>query len=796
MPPTPTRSYELVKDEIQLGEAMLACISAGTIALDTETTGLDIHGAGFKLVGIVLADRKDHAYYLPVGHEGFQGTSEPVNLDLAQVRSALEQIFEHCKIIYHNMAYDRSVLKKTLAFDWDVTTGEDTILIGQLADENMSNSLKVRAKRYLGVQEVSPKITDVTKQALKDELLDSYEYEATDKNGRPYKKTGWRVKGLWVTNLADYYLQFAKGATPYRFVTGLLGKAYQVMKENSVEGVEFTGGWQGDFRHVPPEIGVYYACDDAINTLALYYEYVNDVFLFHPELEELYKNVEWPVNDIMMRATYRGMLANREHLDQMKTTLARRKDEFLEQALEVFDEIISEADPHGNYEWTRDTLLTSTTQLQTLLYSVMDFPVKQHTKTGNPAVSKDTLKALRSEKASNDTLTELGHKFIELKLKFQDVSKLENTYTDSLSEKIDPEGRIHSSYNTVGTVSGRMSSNSPNFQQMPRLTPEEVAAKPWLYGIDVRASFTAEPGYVFVTADWTSMEMVVAAAVSNEKALKKLLAEGKDLHSHTARIAFNVGHDLDDAEFKAQYKMERQDAKIVNFSQLFSGTWWTLHKNFGFPEGKARMLEEGFKKAFPDLAVWMSETYQTLDEKGYVVYPEYGFIKRMDKPPRAMARKDPRGYQRQMEAAKRTCLNAMIQGYSAYIAKEALVKIDEELAERDIDGWVSHQIHDEIGVQVRVDQAEEAQEILLKHMRRFVDDVWLDADPEIKLSMSKAEASLDVSQLPSLDRNTVLAGLTHDAEAHEDESLDEIQTLHTFHSVRAGEYVGVGVRQL
>lgn len=292
------------------------------------------------------------------------------------------------------------------------------------------------------------------------------------------------------------------------------------------------------------------------------------------------------------------------------------------------------------------------------------------------------------------------------------------------------------------------------------------------------------------------MEMVVAAAVAGDVALKKLLAEGKDLHSYTARIAFNVGHDLDDKEFKANYKMERQDAKQVNFSQTYGGTWWTLHKSFGFPEGKAKMLEDGFKRAYPDLAAWMDRVYRELDNNGFITYPEFGFIKRMDKPPRSLAKKDPRAYQRQWEAAKRTCLNALIQGYSAYIAKQVIVRIDQELRAEGIDGWVSHQIHDEVGLQVRVEHATRAQEILLKHMRRYVDDVFLDADPEIKLSMSKAEASIAPEALATLDREQTLQSLTHDASEHEGEDLDEIQVAHTVTGKLLGDYIGLGVREL
>src|SRR5690606_3775898 len=162
-------------------------------------------------------------------------------------------------------------------------------------------------------------------------------------------------------------------------------------------------------------------------------------------------------------------------------------------------------------------------QLGTLLYDVLRFPVLERTGKGQPSVSKSALKKLLTaspvrprgmDAAKAIELEEKAKEFIQKKLAFQEIAKLNSTYTLSLIEKADPNGRVHPSYKTNGTVSGRFSSYDPNWQNMPRLSPKEVASKPYLYGVDIRKAFKADEGYVFVSADYKAMEMVVAAAVS------------------------------------------------------------------------------------------------------------------------------------------------------------------------------------------------------------------------------------------------------------------------------------------
>ena len=800
-------------------------------SIDTETTGLNVFDEDFKIVGVVLSTDVDRAYYYPMYHESYLAQFEfdendPVqsswlnqaiytplptwqehNVPPVTMRTILMRLLEKFKPVYHNSYYDRLVLRKTLDMDFDDTMGDDTILMAHLINENKPLSLKALAKEHLNIEEEVPQISplDMEKE-LQDLLFDRMMVSAKAKNGRTYTKQINTLHYNWERELTDYYEKYTNGAVPFKFVMQVMGRAYTLMKRFGL--IDFEGPWRGDFRHVYPQIALWYASDDAINTLQLYKYFIQVKLDLLPDVMKLYETVENPVNDVMMRATYRGIKVDRERLERMRDTLRERSEEIREEALYKLAKI---TDPNS---YNPETILTSAVKLQDILYNQVGFEPVEMTRTGKPAVSKTALKKLLTQRLvdQDDEIEENAKEFIRKKLEFQDVSKLLNTYTDSLLQKIDSNGRIHPSYKVFGAVSGRMSSNDPNFQQLPRLSPKEVQKRPWLYGIDIRSTLMTDEDYVFVSADWSSMEMTLAAAESGDVALKKLLSEGRDLHAYTGKNALLIVYqilpddafetefgmsrqeiiDLSDAEFATKFETWRQDAKVVNFSQLYAGTWYTLYRNFGFPKEKAKALEQGFRKAYPGLVAWMQDIYNTLEKNGQIVYPEFGYIKRMDMPAPYLRHKDPEAYRRQYEAAKRTCLNAAIQGYAAWIAKQAAVKTQRELEAEGLDAQVMYQVHDELGLLVHRKDAERAEQILINNMRRWVKDVWLDADPEMKLTMSKAEEALALEEVqsdrtlrPSFKAVEMLKDIEDLPEDEEDEE-----------ALPVGELVDQGVRRI
>lgn len=319
---------------------------------------------------------------------------------------------------------------------------------------------------------------------------------------------------------------------------------------------------------------------------------------------------------------------------------------------------------------------------------------------------------------------------------------------------------------TGGVVSGRMSSSGPNMQNIPRMTPDELEDKPHLQGVDIREAFVVDPGYVFVTADMDNMEMVATAALSKDETLISLLKEGRDLHAYLARRAFNVGHTLTDKEFKKQYPGERQMAKPVGFAIVYGGTAYTIMKTLGCSEAEAQKLVDAYFDTFPGVKKFLDETYAKLDAVKQLTYPIYGYVKHMDIPDDDFKAQDPYTYGRYYRAAQRSCQNAIIQGTCAFVIKECIVKIAQDLRAAGLtedQAQVVLQVHDEIAVLTKEEHAPLVAHIMEKHMNLDLLGVALTATAEIKMSLSKSAPSIPFT--PYTPVTTPVTEVSHDQPA-------------------------------
>ena len=305
------------------------------------------------------------------------------------------------------------VLAKTLGLSLEHTSGHDTMLMAHLLDENAPVGLKPVAKRYLDVQEVSPTVTNRDMDAeLQARLFYETQVDAVATNGRKYKKKAHRLVDNWEYEITEYYLTFSDGAVPYAFVMQMVGRAYTLMKKHGI--VEFDGAWRGDFRHTPIEMACLYACDDTLNTLGVYHTFDLIDLDLEPGLRNLYETVERPVNDVMTAATYRGIALDRQHLEDMRETLERRGEEIHGEAMKLAKQLLVESGRTQDFDL--DTLLTSASQIQKLLYEVVEFPVVERTATGNPSAGKTALKKLLDMKAKAVVLEPIAKAFIRKKL--------------------------------------------------------------------------------------------------------------------------------------------------------------------------------------------------------------------------------------------------------------------------------------------------------------------------------------------------------------------------------------------
>ena len=733
------RNYHLV-GEHNFSQMLQAVEQASLVALDTETTCLNVYSPDFQLVAFAVATDENTAWYLPVAHENFLLEYQPPNLTGKQVQEFLNLVLRK-PLVFHNAAYDIRVIAHTCRIPIEQIHGDDTMLALHLMDENHPLSLKAWAKTLLNLEESSAVIEP-------PELLDSdFVYHVNPATGRKSRRKEYRLKPDWMDLVVTTFKAHHNGGVSFDALYAYIAKVFQQIKHRGL--VDFPGAFPKNFQFFPVQIAHIYALDDAINTLNLW-RHVEIFFDMNPQLYKLYTEIELPVNRIMTRATHTGILVDKEALLEVKKQINARMEEKAEEAKELLRLLLplEVAEQYTNP-------LNSPMQLSEILYTHLGYKVVEETAKGQASTSKTALSKLLELKPKNPAKAPLAKAFLEAKVAYEALKKLASTYTDSILDQLDPHDVLHTSFNTVGTVSGRMSSSDPNLQNLPRLLPEELESKPYLQGIDIRRVFKARPGKVFVAADYTSMELVVCAAVSGDATMRELLNQGRDLHVYTAKYAFKIGTELDDKDFKKQYKDLRQKAKIVNFALIYGGTEFTLMKNFNFPENEAKALIAGYFEAYPGVASWMDSVYRQLETTGYVTYPDYHYIKRMDLPealrklPRSkwpLVLNNDREAKRQYMGALRSCQNALIQGYSAFVVKEAIVNIQNELDARKIPAQVVAQVHDEIVCEADAAFAAEVVQVMLRHMQRVVNGVNLSAEPEVKYTLSKAEEPLTLDQ--------------------------------------------------
>lgn len=324
------------------------------------------------------------------------------------------------------------------------------------------------------------------------------------------------------------------------------------------------------------------------------------------------------------------------------------------------------------------------------------------------------------------------------------IDKMAGTYTVNLIDLVSDDGRLHTLFNQHGTVSGRFSSEQPNFQNLSRNTDPDDP----VYGYDVRRAFRADPGWVYILADYAAMEMRICAALSGCPELTKIItgerrdAHGNpiDIHLYTACAAFHLDYDEAALIIKdknhpryMEIKEKRQKAKPVNFGIIYGMTEFGLAAELGEPVQFARSIIQGYMRAYPGVAQWMKNTETYLRAN---LYTETDMGRR-----RRISQAEVR-YRDAFESAYKACLNHQIQGTGADIVKVSLWKISQELKAHGLRSRVAGQIHDEIIVHAPESEYEWVAKMMVEKMLFNLRGIWLPAEAEVKRTWSKMEEPL------------------------------------------------------
>ena len=286
-----------------------------------------------------------------------------------------------------------------------------------------------------------------------------------------------------------------------------------------------------------------------------------------------------------------------------------------------------------------------------------------------------------------------GHKFPQLVLDWRQISKLKNTYSDSLPEHINPiTTRVHTSFLLAATTTGRLASSDPNLQNIPIKSED---------GRDIRKAFIAEKNNVLISADYNQIEMRILADLADVKELKKAFKNNEDIHSLTASQIFDV-------DIKKVSDDQRRKAKAINFGIIYGISQYGLAKQINVSNHEAEEFLNAYFAKFPEIKIYMNETVKFCRKSGYVnnVFGRRShFININDK------NYNVRNFQ------ERAAINAPIQGSASEIMRLAMIRLNKKLKEQENQRIkMLLQIHDELIFESPKEEANRISKIIIKEM--------------------------------------------------------------------------------
>lgn len=457
-------------------------------------------------------------------------------------------------------------------------------------------------------------------------------------------------EGLWIQNkfrdtqLASYVLNSSNRHDLDTLALKYLG--YQTITYEDVAG---TGVKQISFDEVPIERAAPYAAEDADVALQL------DEILWpkiqeNSAFEKVYQEIEIPLVAVLAKMEYHGVLIDAEKLEQQSQEIAERLTVLEQEAYSIANCIFN---------------LSSTKQLQEVLYEKLQLPVLSKTPKGAPSTAEDALLEL----AANFPLPKII-------LEHRSLSKLKSTYTDTLPKEINPKtGRVHTSYYQTGTSTGRLSSANPNLQNIPVRNEE---------GRKIRKAFIAPPGYKIISADYSQIELRLMAHLTQDKNLIRAFENGHDIHTSTASEVFHTPIEEVTSE-------QRRSAKAINFGIIYGMSAFGLSKQLGIPQTLAKNYIDLYFSRYPEILNYMNNTRVLAHQQGYV---ETIFGRRL-----YLAEINNSNLQKQ-KAMERAAINAPLQGSAADIIKLAMIRMDQFLSQGSVEAAMIMQVHDELVFEV------------------------------------------------------------------------------------------------
>ena len=470
------------------------------------------------------------------------------------------------------------------------------------------------------------------------------------------KKIGQNIKfdfivlfkqGIEMTSMEDTMLMsYVLDAGKNRHNMDTLSEIHLGHKTISFKEIVGTGKKEINFSEVEIERAKDYAAEDADITFRLYKKFSKNLKL--EKMINIYEIFEKPLIKILAFMEMEGVEVDNKFLKTLSSKF-EKKIKNLEK--EIFK--ISK----------KDFNIASPKQLGEIIYNDLKIAGLKKTKKGSFATSASVLEDLAFK----------GHKFPKLVLDWRQVSKLKNTYSDSLPEHINPNTkRVHTSFLLAATTTGRLASSDPNLQNIPIKSED---------GRDIRKAFTSRKNHLLISADYNQIEMRILADLADVKELKKAFKNDEDIHSLTASQIFNV-------DIKKVDQDQRRKAKAINFGIIYGISQYGLAKQINVSNYEAEEFLHAYFAKFPEIKIYMDDTIKFCRKSGYVnnIFGRRSHFNGIND-----KNFNVRNFQ------ERAAINAPIQGSASEIMRLAMIRLNKKLSDKkNIQSKMLLQIHDEL----------------------------------------------------------------------------------------------------
>ena len=475
-------------------------------------------------------------------------------------------------------------------------------------------------------------------------------------------KHGIELNSIEDTMLMSYVLDAGRN----RHNMDTLAEIHLDHKTITFKDLVGSGKKEIKFSEVNIEKAKDYAAEDADVTFRLYKKFKKSLQI--EKISHIYEIFEKPMIKILAFMEIEGIKIDNKFLKTLSLKFQKKIEKIQKEVFKLSKKEFNIASPK---------------QLGEIIYNDLKIANLKKTKKGSFATSASVLEDLAFK----------GHKFPQLVLDWRQLSKLKNTYSDTLPEHINPiTKRVHTSFLLAATTTGRLASSDPNLQNIPIKSDD---------GKDIRKAFIAEKDHILISADYNQIEMRILADLADVKELKKAFKNNEDIHSLTASQIFGV-------DLKKVSEDQRRKAKAINFGIIYGISQYGLAKQINVSNFEAEEFLNAYFGKFPEIKVYMDETIKFCRKSGFVnnIFGRRShFMSINDK------NYNVRNFQ------ERAAINAPIQGSASEIMRLAMIRLSKKLKEQKIQNTkMLLQIHDELIFETPKNESKRISKIIIEEM--------------------------------------------------------------------------------